>query len=141
MNSVPKDQFHDRIVCDSFPKGLGDEASMLVFGILHRYQIELAGPVLSDCPNLTAGSRMAPLTQRDCGQALAAMWAGTDDERASYMFWYHRWQEWGTDARLEKLTAEQRARMRKLMDRLGSHPFVARLVPEDPSFDPASDPP
>lgn len=137
MESLQKAHFHERVVRESFKKGLGDEATLLLFGILHCYEIELSAPVLSDCPNLVAGSELAALTQRGCGAAVAEMWAGEDDERASYVFWYHRWQHWGSYPRLESLTDDERARMRWLVGQLDRHPFVARVVPEDADIDPA----
>src|SRR5262245_49321497 len=111
---------------------------MLLFTILHSYEIELSGAVLSDRPALGAGTRIGEETQRGCSAILAELWAGTGDPRADYMYWYHRWQDWGSYWRAERLTDEERARMRQMMRQMEEHPFVARFVPTD--SDPAADP-
>ena len=137
MDAVPVADFHARVVCDTFPKGLSEPGSLLLFSILHAYQVEVSGPVLSDCPAVGAGSLIPAITQRHCGAVVAALWPG-DDSRGEYTYWYQRWQEWGSYPRFEQLTPPERARMRWLINRLERHPFVTRLVPED--FDPAAEP-
>ncbi len=138
MDAVPIGDFHARIIRDTFGTNLSDENAMLLFSILHSYQIVITGPVLSDCPSSDAGSSIPAITQRHCGEALAALWAGTGDSRADYMYWYYRWQKWGSYSRFGELTPDERARMRQMIQQMEHHPFISRFVPED--FDPAADP-
>src|SRR5262245_54657491 len=135
VDAVPVADFHARIVRDTFDAGLSEADSLLLFAVLHSYQIEVSGPVLSNCPAVGVGSLIAAITQRCCGEAVAALWPG--DDRGDYMFWYRAWQDWGSYSRFDDLTAAERARMRWLIGQLEQHPFVTRLVPED--FDPAAD--
>lgn len=137
MNAVLVADFHARIVRDTFDAGLSEADSLLLFAVLHSYQVEVSGPVLSNCPVVGAGSLIAAITQRHCGEVLSALWPG-DLRRDDYMYWYRAWQDWGSYSRFDDLTAAERARMRWLIGQLERHPFVTRLVPED--FDPAATP-
>lgn len=134
MNAVPIADFHIQIICDTFDAGLTEADSLLLFAVLHSYQIEVAGPVMRDRPAVGAGTLVPAITQRHCSEAVAALWAG-DPRCGHYTFWYHCWQEWGSYSRFEQLTPAERARMRTLIAELERHPFVTRLVPEE--FDPA----
>jgi hypothetical protein len=138
VGNVTKREFHARIVRDTFGPNLSDEDAMLLFAILHCYQVVLAGPVISDCPSAGDGSNVPAITQRHCGEVLATLWVDTGDRRADYTNWYYRWQSWGSYSRFEHLTEEERARMREMMQQMKQHPFVADFVPED--FAPAADP-
>ena len=137
MDAVPIDEFHGRIVRETFGRDLSNDDAMLVFSALHIYEIEVTGPVLSDRPVIETGSRIAAITQRSCSEALAAIWTGTADRRADPTFWYFRWQEWGSYARVEQLSGAEAARMRLLMEQLEHHSFVARFAPDD--WDPLAD--
>lgn len=130
-------ELHERIVRDTFPDGLSGADALLVFSILHSYQVELAGPVLTDRP-CGAGSLVPAGTQRECGSAIAGLWAGTEDRRAGYEHWYFEWNS--RVGSPERHTAAERIRMRDLVRQIEGHPFVARLVPED-GHDPAAEPP
>jgi hypothetical protein len=123
---------HGRLLRDTFGPTLDDSDAFLVFVLFHHYQIELSGPVLTDRPNLQAGDRVHAETQRGCSGAIASLWSGSDDERASYVYWYRRWNgEWGSYGHAERLSAEEKARLRALMKELERHPFVRRIMPED----------
>ncbi len=138
MDAVPLTEFHSRVDRDTFPNGMGEADALLLFTILHCYQIELAGPVIAGNPIPQAGSRLPADTQRCCGEAISELWVGTDTAQANYVYWYHLWQEWGSYSRLDQLTPDERRRMREMIGELEKHRFMIRLVPED--FDPAADP-
>ena len=137
MDTVSLDDFRGRIVRDTFGSDLSELDGLLVFAILHCYQIELSGPVLFNL-SAEAGTRIAAITQRSCSDAVAYIWSGPDEPRADEGFWYRRWQTWQADGRPEALQPDERARMRWLMQQLERHPFVSRIVAED--FDPAAEP-
>src|SRR5262245_47029139 len=81
-------QFHERIIADSFPQRLTDDDAFLVFAILHSYIIVLTSPILGDAPDCY---KIYATTQRGAADALAALWRGTADERAHYTHWYWKW--------------------------------------------------
>lgn len=121
-----------RLIRDTIGRGIDDRDAFLLFTLLHDYQIELAGPVLTDRPKLKEGDRVAAFTQRDCSAALASVWAGTKDPRADYTYWYIRWNgEWGSYGHAHALTEEESARLEILKGLIEKHPFVRRLVPDD----------
>ena len=121
-----------RILRDTFRSDLNDLDVFLLFSIFHLYQIELAGAFLTDRPHLKGGDLIHADTQRGCSSAMASIWANSDDERSDYAYWYWRWNaDWGSYARLENLSDGEKERLRWLMGRLETHPFVRRLVPED----------
>lgn len=123
---------HGRLLRDTFGNGLNDFDAFLIFALFHHYQIELSGPVLTDRPSMGAGDKVHADTQRGCSEAIASLWAGSDDDRADYTYWYRRWNaEWGSYAHSERLSLAERARLRFLMAELERHPFVRRFVPED----------
>src|SRR4051812_48069634 len=102
------DDLHGRLLRDTFGRDLDDRDAFLLFTLFHHYQIELAGPVLADRPSMGAGDRVHADTQRGCAEALASLWAGCDDERADYTYWYWRWNdEWGSYGHAEDLSAEE----------------------------------
>src|SRR5690349_15732544 len=122
-------QFHERIVSDSFPQRLTDEDAFLVFAILHSYVIVLAGSFINDAPQC---DKIYATTQRGAADALAALWRGTDDERRDYTHWYWKWNtDWDAYRHLEALSPQEKARMHVLKQRIEEHPYIARLVPED----------
>jgi hypothetical protein len=137
VEQVPLADFHSHVVRDSFPNGLSEQDSLLLFTVLHCYQFELAGSVISGTPAIAARTRLSAETQRGCGDLVAELWPA-EVPQSNYMHWYRLWNEWGSYSRFAELTCSERSRMRWLISELEKHPFVARLVPED--FDPASDP-
>jgi hypothetical protein len=123
---------HGRLLRDTFGGGLSDPDAFLIFALFHHYQVELSGPVLTDRPNMRAGDKVHADTQRGCSEALASLWAGRDDERSSYAYWYHRWNgDWGSYGHAERLSPEEKSRLRSLVAELERHPFVRRFIPED----------
>lgn len=138
MGPIPLMGFHKRVVCETFRRRMSDKSGLLLFTILHCYQIKVAGVGIVDVRCDDDGPLLAPLTQRGCGEVVASMWTGKDDPRGSCSYWYFLWNEWGSYSRFDRLTPEERARMRRMMAELERHPFVAWLIPDD--FDPAADP-
>ena len=123
--------FHGRLLRDTFSGGVSDRDAFLLFALLHSYQVEISGSVLTDRPSLGAGARISARTQRDCAEALASLWRDTADERANYAHWYRHWNtDWGWYRGAENLSEEDRLRLRELIAMLECHPFVERLVPE-----------
>ena len=127
-------QFHERIVTDTFPERLSDDDAFLVFAILHTYVTVLAGPIISDAPQC---DKIYGMTQRGAADALAALWRGTDDERGHYTHWYWKWNtDWDAYRHLEALSPEEKARMRVLKQRIEEHPYIAQFALEDDDDDP-----
>jgi hypothetical protein len=128
-NAPTFQQFHERIIADSFPERLTDDDAFLVFAILHSYIIVLTGPVLSDAPDC---HKILAATQWGAADALAVLWRGTTDERAHSSHWYWMWNtDWDGYRHLENLSPEEKVRMRSLKHRIEEHPFIEQLVPED----------
>jgi hypothetical protein len=122
-------QFHERLIADTFPQRLTDDDAFFVFAILHSYVTFLTGPVLSDAPEC---QKLFATTQRGAAEALTVLWHGSDDERAQSSYWYWKWNtDWEGYSHLENLSPLEKARMRNLKQRIEEHPFVARLEPED----------
>src|SRR5262245_49611060 len=123
---------HGRLLRDTFGCNISDQDAFLLFTLFHMFQVELAGPVLTDRRQLGAGSRVCAITQRHCSQALASVWRGSGDPRGHYTYWYLRWNgEWGSYGHAENLSEEEQIRLRELTEKLEAHPFVRRLIPED----------
>lgn len=132
MDSTTIYDFHGRLLRDTFGPNIGDQDAFLLFTLFHEYQIVLAGRVLIDRPQLAEGSSIAAITQRGCAEALASVWAGSDDDRANYTYWYYRWNgEWGSYQHASNLSEAESARLAELAAQLNEHPFVKEFVPED----------
>lgn len=126
------EDFTGRLLRDTFGCDLSDRDAFLLFAILHYYQIELSGAVITNRPNLTTGDRLHADTQRGCAEALASLWRGSGDERCDYAHWYWRWNtDWGAEGHAENLSVDERTRLGELMAMLKRHPFVRDLVAED----------
>jgi hypothetical protein len=120
---------HGRLLRDTFERGLKDGDAFLLFTLFHTHQVELAAPVLTDRPDVL---RVCALTQRCCAEALASLWSGCDDPRASPAHWYWLWNgEWKGYNHAENLTGEEAERLRQLVGQLEGHPWVRRVTPED----------
>jgi hypothetical protein len=123
------DRFHADVLCDVFGTYVSDRDAFLLFTLFHTNSVELTAPVLSDRPSVR---HIATITQRHCGKALAALWRGRDDPRASYTHWYWRWNgEWGAYAHAEGLDENETARLHELTARLEQHQFISRFVREE----------
>jgi hypothetical protein len=122
-------ELHARLLRDTFLGGLTDEDAFLVFALLHCYAIELTGPILSDRPDVR---EVSADTQRGVSEALTALWTDPSDPRVSAAYWYHRWNDdWRGYGHLERLTDQERVRLRELKLQLEQHPFVKQLKPDD----------
>jgi hypothetical protein len=120
---------HGRLLRDTFGRRLSDNDAFLVFALFHGYRVILSADVLSDRPGI---EQVAAITQRGVSEALASMWAGTDDKRNDTYFWYFRWNgEWGSYGHAENLSPKEADRFAFLKARLEQHPFVLRFEPED----------
>jgi hypothetical protein len=127
-------QFHERIITDSFPQRLSDDDAFLVFAILHTYVTILSGPIISDAPQC---DKIYGTTQHGAADALAALWRGSNDPRGDATHWYWKWNT-DRDAyrHLEALSPGEKARMRVLKKRIEQHPYIAQFVLEEDDDDP-----
>lgn len=122
-------QFHSRILRDVFPTGLSDTDAFLVFCLLHNYRINVQEGSISDRASVRA---IEPITQRDSAAAIASIWTGTDDVRASPSYWYFRWNgEWGSYGHFENLSEEESSRLKVLERQLCDHPLIARFEEDE----------
>lgn len=131
--TVSKGEFHGRILRDTFGSRTGEGDGLLLFSILHSYQLVLSGPVLEDGPR-EGEVRVPAHTQRGCASAVAELYTG---ERTEPMYWYFRWNEWGAYSKVDDLSDDERARTRELMRRMQAHPFLSGFAFEDEGYDPA----
>ena len=120
---------HGRLIRDTFGRRLNDQAAFLIFVLFHTHRIVLSAPILTDRP---AALEVAAHTQRGVSEALASVWAGTDDKRANSTYWYFRWNgEWGSYGHAERLSPEEKERFDELRTQIECHPFVRCTEPED----------
>lgn len=132
-DTVSLDALHGRILRDAFGSLTCEGDGLLLFSILHSYQLVLSGPVLGEEWS-EAGSQVSAPTQRGCASAVAELFTG---DRAEPMYWYYQWNVWGAYGRVETLSDEERARMRELMRQMQTHPFLSGFAFEDAGHDPA----
>ena len=132
MDGTTIDDFHGRLLRDTFGPSISDRDAFLLFTLFHENQIVLTGRVLTDRPQLSEGDSIAAITQRGCSEALASVWAGSEDERADYIHWYYRWNgEWGSYEHARNLSEVESERLRELTAKLMEHPFVTQFLPDD----------
>jgi hypothetical protein len=123
--------FHGQLLRDTFGSNISDRDAFLLFLLFHQFQIELAGPVLTDRPKLAAADRIAAITQwasagplPRCGRgariAVPTIRIGTSAGTAS-----------GAPTPTPKSHQDELARLRDLTALLKKHPFAKRLVPEE----------
>jgi len=67
---VEMDQFHNRLVREAFKKALSDRDLMLLFHLLHMYEIEVEVGVLKD----VMGCVDSALTQNHASEMIASLY-------------------------------------------------------------------
>jgi hypothetical protein len=121
--------FHGRLIRDTFGRRLNDQDAFLVFVLFHSYRFVLSGPILTDRPGVL---EVAANTQSGVSEALASVWAGTQDARARATYWYFRWNgDWGSYGHAEQLSPQEQQRFEELRTQIECHPFVSRTELED----------
>jgi hypothetical protein len=126
-------RLHEQLVKDTIRSRLSDGDAMLLFFLLHTYEIELLPDVLGDNCD---GAIVAAVTQRHAAEIIAVLYRDRakkrDDHRASYEHWYWKWNtDWGSYGREERFTAEDRRRLEELQSQLEAHPWVLELREEE----------
>src|SRR4051812_31110415 len=108
-------EFHERLVANTFPSPPSDSDAMLLFALLHTHRINLASGVILDAP----GIRTLPaITQRHAAACLAGLWRAQADDRADDTHWYWAWNtQWSYD-RVSRLAGEELARFHEIREML-----------------------
>jgi hypothetical protein len=128
QNNSTRNSFHKAVLADVFPKRLNRADSMLLFALLHTYQINLAGAVITDAPSVRA---FAAITQRHCAECLAHLWRGTEDGRSRDSHWYHAWNSDWTYKRLDAHSGRELERFNEIKRILETQPMIDSLTPAD----------
>jgi len=123
MNDKPTAQeFHRRLLKDVFSGPVSDTDAMLLFHLLHNYEIHLPENTIENWDK----TFILALTQRGAADAIAGLWADSDDPRNDYTHWYGEWQRQD-----ETLTEEHQERLVVLKQKIENHPWVTEMTLEE----------
>lgn len=122
------EQFHQVVLRESFIQRLDDASVMLLFCLLHSYEIEVHPGVLHPNSSVTVPA----ITQRHAGEVVASLFQGRrkkpDDYRADPSHWYWLWNtKWGSYSHAENLSDEESTELSRLRTQLEQHAWIAEI--------------
>jgi len=123
------EDIHRLIAKDALGDHPNDDDALGLMLLLHTHCIQLRGPILADRPGVLD---LAAITQRHASEVVAAAWPDRlDVKRIDRGYWFFAFNSRTPYEVVEDIPAEWLARVHKMLNRLGEHPFIGAMNAED----------